>query len=237
MFLQTKKSYSLVDAQRVKNIIDIEANPFTKNADLKSGAAARGINNLRAKIKTLIEQKADEAGVPNIKELNKNTQLSKNLGEAIRESIDQGKGISGKDIFTTSLTTGLLIADQQLTNLLPKEMLVPLIALNGLRHVPGVRAALSRVYAGLDKPTARALKSAVTRRSMDTKTRKAYTKYISDVLKEVNTIPAVASFISQKTRGNDLSEGGESLDDILNEIEQPTEGESLADILAELEGN
>lgn len=86
---KTAEGLSLPELNEVKRLIDKAEIIFSKSGDVKSGAKAEGLKNIRDKIKTFIEDSAKKEGIPNIKELNKQTQVSTEISKAIEKRIRQ----------------------------------------------------------------------------------------------------------------------------------------------------
>lgn len=74
---------TLSEINEVKRLIDDNLDLFAITGDPKAGAVKKGLLNIRQEIKRFIEDKAGENGVKNIKELNKDTQVSKEIKDAI----------------------------------------------------------------------------------------------------------------------------------------------------------
>lgn len=90
--LLKKKELSLSDIQRAKELIDENSNIYSKIGDVKSGATARGLDNIRKDIKTFIENEVDTAtgGQTNIQKLNNDVQTSYAIEDAINTRATRG---------------------------------------------------------------------------------------------------------------------------------------------------
>jgi len=80
---------SLEDINKVKRAIDDLESPFKQTGDVKEALGAREIFKQRDKIKKFIEAKAKENGIPNIRELNKNTQVARQIKDAIIDAANR----------------------------------------------------------------------------------------------------------------------------------------------------
>ena len=82
---------TLKELQETKRLIDRNLSLFTIPWDVKAGATKQWLAKLRADIQRFIENTAKDNWVTNIKQLNKDTQVSRTLIDAIerKESADQ----------------------------------------------------------------------------------------------------------------------------------------------------
>lgn len=78
-----QSDYSLSDLNAIKRLADSELGIFKSTGDIKSGATARGLFNVRDQLKTLIEDEAALNDFEDVKKLNKETQVSYEIAEAL----------------------------------------------------------------------------------------------------------------------------------------------------------
>lgn len=88
---------TLAQHQQTKELMDDVLRMFGKTNEGKDSIMAEGWRNIREKVKTFIEQKADDAGLPDIKRLNKDTQVSTAILKALTDT--------GGDLGRSKLTT------------------------------------------------------------------------------------------------------------------------------------
>ena len=79
----------LKEVNEVKRLIDSTNDLVSVTGDFKSGVTKQGLQNIRNDIKTFIEKSADKKWIKNIKELNKDTQLSKQLLDTIESNLEE----------------------------------------------------------------------------------------------------------------------------------------------------
>lgn len=79
--------YSLSDLNAIKRLADSELSIFKSTGDIKSGATARGLFNVRDQLKTLIEDEAALNGFEDVKKLNKETQVSYEISNALQKRL------------------------------------------------------------------------------------------------------------------------------------------------------
>jgi len=115
--LNAKQQMTLSEINQVKRLIDGELTLFRTTGDLKSGATGRGLGKIRNEIKTFIETEATNAGVANIKQLNKDTQVAVEISNALKATASR-RG-SNKLLGITDLIAGsaggVLIGDMGAT--------------------------------------------------------------------------------------------------------------------------
>lgn len=80
-----QKDFSLSEANEAKRIIDKQYTLFRQSGDPVAGQKADGLNNIRNGIKTFIEDKAAENGVPNLRMMNNETAVSYALANGIQK--------------------------------------------------------------------------------------------------------------------------------------------------------
>lgn len=83
-----KPDYSLDELNEIKRLADNELSIFKTTGDIKQGATARGLFNVRDELKTLIEDKAAENGFDNVRDLNKDTQVAYEISESMKKRLD-----------------------------------------------------------------------------------------------------------------------------------------------------
>lgn len=81
-----KKNITLSEMNEVKRLLDDADVIYRRSNDVKAGVTAEGLSNVRNKLKTLIEVEAEKRGFAGVKAMNKETQLSRELLEAIVKS-------------------------------------------------------------------------------------------------------------------------------------------------------
>lgn len=78
-----KPQMTLTEHNNVKRMLDRNIDIFKASGDVKAGATAKGLANIRDGIKTFIEVEASKKGFENVAELNKETQVSRSIKDAI----------------------------------------------------------------------------------------------------------------------------------------------------------
>lgn len=86
--LRTKTDYDLTELNNIKRLVDSNLKIFRTTGDIKSGAISQGLANLRDDLKTFIEERAASEGFKEVKELNKETQVAKEIEESLRKRVD-----------------------------------------------------------------------------------------------------------------------------------------------------
>lgn len=104
--LLAKDSYSLTELNDIKRLADNELNIFAKTGVLKESATAKGLNNVRDELKTLIENKAAENGFDSVKQLNKETQVSFEISKALKKRLDVESKLPNLGLRDAILATG-----------------------------------------------------------------------------------------------------------------------------------
>lgn len=89
-YLRGKKQKDLVEMQHVKRIVDQKLKLYKNNGTAKDGEIAENLRIHRGQIQKLIEKEAAKRGVPEVAELNKNTQIGYEMSRAIREGMIEG---------------------------------------------------------------------------------------------------------------------------------------------------
>lgn len=83
-----KNDYTLSELNDIKRLADQELNIFKSTGALKESATAKGLFNVRDELKTLIENKAAEQGFDAVKQLNKETQVAREISDAMKKRLD-----------------------------------------------------------------------------------------------------------------------------------------------------
>ena len=86
---------------------DAELNIFKVTGDIKNGATSRGLFNVRDQLKTLIEDEAALNGFADVKKLNKETQVSYEIADALQKRLNTEGRLSEwglRDAFCVSLS-------------------------------------------------------------------------------------------------------------------------------------
>lgn len=121
--LATKTDYSLNDVQRAKELIDQNSNIYSKIGDVKSGATAKGLDNIRGGIRSFIEDEVSKAtqGNTDIAKLNNDVATSYSIEDAIntratrnltRQKISLGDSMAflgGSAAFNPAVGVGLYL--------------------------------------------------------------------------------------------------------------------------------
>lgn len=98
--LKGKQKLNLTDMNAIKRLVDRELELFSKSGDVKSGATARGLENLRSQLQEFIEINAKGRGFEDVAQLNKEVQVSRAISDAIRRktaSSDRNRLVSLTD--------------------------------------------------------------------------------------------------------------------------------------------
>lgn len=88
--LLKKKTPTLNDVQRVKELMDEHFSLYKAVGDVKEGIAKKGLANMRGEIKRFIEQQVKQNTGVDIKELNNNVQTSRSIADAIETRSTRG---------------------------------------------------------------------------------------------------------------------------------------------------
>ena len=83
VLVEGSRGHSLSELNEVKRLIDRHIDIFKTTGDVKAGAKAEGLKNIRQNIQKFIETQGDVEGIANIKGLNKETQVAREIGDAI----------------------------------------------------------------------------------------------------------------------------------------------------------
>lgn len=94
--LKKKGSLTLKEINEVKRMLDEADQIFSNSGDVKVGAKARGLSKIRGEMKTFIEKEAAKEGFDAVKKLNKDTQVSFAVREALKKSSDRA---SNRNVF------------------------------------------------------------------------------------------------------------------------------------------
>lgn len=104
--LLTKQSYTLSELDDIKALADNELNIFKNTGVLKESATAKGLNNVRDELKTLIENKATDNGFSEVKSLNKETQVAYEIENAMKKRLDVESKLPTLGLRDAILATG-----------------------------------------------------------------------------------------------------------------------------------
>lgn len=102
--LQRKRMLTLSEINEVKRILDREIGVYSKSGEVKAGAAARGLKNVRSDIQAFIEKQAAQNGFANVKSLNKDTQVATGIKNAIANSA--ARRVGNRVLSLTDLIVG-----------------------------------------------------------------------------------------------------------------------------------
>jgi len=83
-----KGEYTLTELNDIKRMAQAELSVFKSTGVLKESAKAKGLNKVVSELKTLIEDKATNQGFDAVKELNKETQVAKEISDSIKKRTD-----------------------------------------------------------------------------------------------------------------------------------------------------
>ena len=109
--LKAQNDYSLAELNEIKRMADAELQVFKVNGQIKDNARAKGMANIRDELKTLIEDKAAENGFDNVRDLNKETQVSYAIEDAMQKRVDATSklpdfGLTDKMVAAASIFSG-----------------------------------------------------------------------------------------------------------------------------------
>jgi hypothetical protein len=122
--LMNKAQFSLEDVQRAKDLLDDNSAIYSKIGDVKSGATARGLDNIRKEIRKFIEDEVNTStqGATDISKLNNDIQTSYAIEDAINtratRNLTRDKigglsslilGVGGASVFNPAVGIGLYI--------------------------------------------------------------------------------------------------------------------------------
>lgn len=82
-----KGDLNLADINEVKRMGDKFSPAYNRAGDIKSTVQGQGLANMRGEIKVFIEKEAEKAGIANIKQLNKDTQVSHEIANAAKKKM------------------------------------------------------------------------------------------------------------------------------------------------------
>lgn len=88
--LAKKNDISLLDVQRVKELLDEHFNLYKATGDVAEGATKEGLANIRSEIQTFIEKQVKEKTGADIRKLNNNVSTSKSILSAIENRASKG---------------------------------------------------------------------------------------------------------------------------------------------------
>lgn len=83
---------TLTELNYIKRNLDSFASPFNTQGQLKQGFSAYDVGNARNDLKKFIEDKAKVNGVPNIRDLNKDVQISTEISKGLKFNKNQTAG-------------------------------------------------------------------------------------------------------------------------------------------------
>lgn len=86
--LRGQSSFSVAELNEIKRLGDNLSNIYKTTGAVKDSAKAQGLANVRNELKTLIENEAAKQGFDNVKQLNKETQVSKEISDALKKRLD-----------------------------------------------------------------------------------------------------------------------------------------------------
>ena len=98
---------SLTELNKTKRLADQILNIYDRSGDVKAGMTAAKLSGLRSEIRKFIEVEADKKGIPDIKELNKQSQMAlliKNHFDDILTTTEGRSAIGDQLIFMMGLT-------------------------------------------------------------------------------------------------------------------------------------
>jgi len=84
--LRDKGTLNLSEINSIKQLIDRHIKLYGASGDVKSGAMAEGLKNVRSDLQKFIETEAAKNGFTEVKDLNKNVQVANKISEAIANS-------------------------------------------------------------------------------------------------------------------------------------------------------
>ncbi len=104
-----RKTVSLNDVQKVKELMDDHFSLYRAVGDVKEGVAKEGLANIRTDLKKFIETKVKDATGSDIKELNNNVMTARSIEDAAKARSTRGltrSNVSLGDMGTFFATTG-----------------------------------------------------------------------------------------------------------------------------------
>lgn len=118
--LLNKKTITLGDVQRVKELMDDHFNLYKITGDVKEGIAKKGLSNIRSDLRSFIEDQVKQNGGNDISELNNNVSASRGIMKAIEDragrantrnkiSLSDLGWFSGGSVIGTPLLGGALL--------------------------------------------------------------------------------------------------------------------------------
>jgi len=81
--LAKKKKLTLSDVNGIKRLVDRNIAIYKSTGDVRGGAVAKGLSNVRDRLKVFIEKEASKNGFKNVRKLNKETQVATEIRNAI----------------------------------------------------------------------------------------------------------------------------------------------------------
>jgi len=98
------RGLNLSEINEVKRLIDNMAGDkvFTVAGDVKTSNIGKNLGTLRKELRSFIEKKAEQVGVPNVRELNNQTQFAQEVKSVVDKKIKSGqpKAPANKEAFT-----------------------------------------------------------------------------------------------------------------------------------------
>jgi len=96
-----KKNLTLSDVNAIKRLVDRNIAIYKTTGDIKGGAVAKGLGNVRDRLKVFIETEAKKNGFKNVRALNKDTQVATEIKNAIikkEAAVNNNRAIGLTDI-------------------------------------------------------------------------------------------------------------------------------------------
>lgn len=184
--LRARPEKTLSELNAVKRLGDRTLNLFKVTGDVKESASKEGIANMRDQLKTFIEREADRAGLPDIKELNKQTQVANDIIKAIDDT-------GGADLLQRLSTVTRRIGQAGSSTLAGWAVGGRLGAVAGLAgeelmSSPKVRAFILRRLASEPDEVFKSVQKSLQRGTMNAKT-KAFVEEVREDLSDILKAP------------------------------------------------
>lgn len=173
--LMSQDSYSLSDIQRAKEILDANTNIYTRAGDVGSAKTAQGLANVRAELRSFIENEVSKAtdGQTNIQKLNNDVATSRELSDAIelRETRDLTRNYSP---LTSTLLGGAAFAGTG-------DIFTALgvAGLSKVAQTPSFRIALARVLKATPVEDLKRWSDEIAKENLSPQTRQALIQVIN----------------------------------------------------------
>lgn len=191
--LMGQESYTLSDVQRVKELLDSNTNIFTRSGDVKEAAKAQGLANVRAELRSFIEDEVTKAtgGQTNINRLNNDVATSRELAEAIelRETRDLTRNYQP---LTSTLLGGAAFAGTG-------DIFVALgvAGISKMAQTPSFRIALARTLNATPVDDLQKWSSEIAAQNLSPQTRQSLLQVIEEARRNIEFIEAGSQIVEE----------------------------------------